>query len=421
MTMTGDKLLAWLPYFAAYALGPFAVLAGRLAGRPELFRPYGPQGLAPWLALAGLALVVCLARDVFSRTRQSRPAWPGLLLAAALGTAILAASRLFGPALAQAATLAPLLDEMRLPALALFAGAWTWTFGAPPRAALARLGGGLGALALLDFLLTAIMARQVVLGGGLLLGGGAASADSLALLLCIALAATLDPSARDDSHGQPGGEAPGPRHAGLARWLILAGLFASFSRSGLAAAGVMLLLVERGPLQQRLGLALACALGIWMSLALPLARPLGGGEDLGLAWHLTATLEALAQNPRAWALGLPLAEPVALAMPDMGGLEWDPDSAGLAVSVFEIPSSWLRLLAAWGAGGPLLVLGGALACALRGRGRFGLGLVAALLVSAALTPALYTPATAAALALACALAWGDAPASRRKPQEIEWP
>ncbi|MBA4357606.1 MAG: hypothetical protein C0405_07770, partial [Desulfovibrio sp.] len=396
MTAPGNQILAWLPLFAAYVLMPFAVLAGRLSGRPEVFRPFGPSGLAPWLALAGLALVVCLGRDVFARTRLAKPAWPGLVLALALAAAVLALLRLFGPALAQAETLAPLLDELRLPALALFAAAWAWSFGTPPRAALARLGGGLGALVLLDFLLTAILARQVVLGGGYLLGGGPAGADTLAFLLCLALSATLDRA--DD---RPEAESTGHRRSGLARWLILAGIFATFSRSGLAAAGVIFLFLERGPLQERLALACACVLGIWMSLALPLARTIGGGEELGLAWHLTATLEALGQAPRAWLLGLPLGEPVALALPDLGGLEWDPESAGLAVSVFEIPSSWLRLLAAWGAGGPILVLACVLACALRGRRRFGFGLLAATLVSAALTPALHTPATAGALALAC--------------------
>lgn len=405
MNAPGNQLLAWLPFLAAYVLAPFAVLAGRLAGQPELFRPFGPQGLALWLALAGLALMVCLGRDILARTRQAKPAWPGLVLSLLLAAGVLAGLRLFGPTLAQAETLAPLLDELRLPALALFAAAWVWSFGAPSREALARLGGGLGALVLLDFLLTAIVARQVVLGGGYLLGGGLAGTDTLALLLCVALSATLD---------RPGAEEPGHRPAMLARWLILAGIMATFSRSGLAAAGIMTLILERGPLQERLALACACALGVWMSLALPLAHTVGGGEELGLSWHLTATMEALRQAPQAWLQGLPLDEPVALALPDLGGLDWDPESAGLAVSVFQIPSSWLRLLAAWGAGGPVLVLTAMLACALHGRRRFGFGLLCAALVSAALTPALHTPATAGVLALACALAWRDVPA-RPKP------
>ncbi|MDO9082601.1 MAG: hypothetical protein Q7U56_04905, partial [Humidesulfovibrio sp.] len=222
MTAPGNQILAWLPLFAAYVLMPFAVLAGRLSGRPEVFRPFGPSGLAPWLALAGLALVVCLGRDVFARTRLAKPAWPGLVLALALAAAVLALLRLFGPALAQAETLAPLLDELRLPALALFAAAWAWSFGTPPRAALARLGGGLGALVLLDFLLTAILARQVVLGGGYLLGGGPAGADTLAFLLCLALSATLDRADdRPKADDRPEAESTGHRRSGLARWLIL--------------------------------------------------------------------------------------------------------------------------------------------------------------------------------------------------------
>ena len=400
MTTPGNRFLARLPLFAAFALMPLAVLAGRLAGRSEAFRAYGPQGLALWLSLAGLALAVCLGRSVRAETRQHRPAWPGLALAAVLGAAVLAELRYLSPALSQAQNLAPLLDELHLPALALFAAAWVWSFGAPPREDLARLGGGLGALVLLDFLLTAIMARQVVLGGGLLLGGGQAGADTLAFLLCLALAAALD---RAEAH-----------QLRLSRWLILAGLLATFSRAGLAAAGLILLVLERGPLRERLALACACVLAIWMSLALPLSRPLTGSDELDLAWHLSATLEALTQNPGAWLTGLPLSEPMALALPDaqdLGGLDWDPESSGLPISVYDIPSSGLRLLAAWGAPGPLLVLAALLACALRsarrGRRRFGLGLLIATLPAAALTPVLHTPATAGALALACALAWAD--------------
>ncbi|MDO9632138.1 MAG: hypothetical protein Q7I92_09595 [Humidesulfovibrio sp.] len=412
----GSSLLTRLPLVAAYVLMPLAVLAGRLAGRPVFVRHFGPQGLTLWLALAGLALVVCLGRDLLARKGQPKFAWTGLILAAALAAAVHFGLRLLGPVLEQAQQLAPLLDELHLPALVLFAAAWVWSFGAPPRKDLARLGGILGGLLVLDFLLTAIMARQVVLGGGLLLGGSQASSDILAFLLCIALSATLDgpePRPEPRSGPQPG---DGARRSGLARWLILAGIFATFSRSGLLAAGCIILFLERGPLQERLALFCACALGIWMSLALPLARVASGGEDLGLAWHLTAVMEALKQEPSAWLLGLPLGEPVALAMPDLGGLDWAPESAGLAVSVFDIPSSWLRLLAGWGAGGPALVLAGMLACALHGRRRFGFGLVLATLVAAALTPALHTPATAGVLALACACAWQDSPQAAAQAQ-----
>jgi len=87
------------------------------------------------------------------------------------------------------------------------------------------------------------------------------------------------------------------------------------------------------------------------------------------------------------------------------------ESEGLPVSVFEIPSSGLRLLAAWGVSGPLTVLVAAAACVLRGRTRFGLGLLIALVLCGALTPVLHIPATAAALALALASAARRSPPS----------
>jgi hypothetical protein len=418
MTSTGNQLLARLPLVAVYVLMPLAVLAGLLAGRSEVSRHFGPQGLTLWLALAGLALVVCLGRDLLGRKRQAKSVWTGLALALAMAAAVHLLLRLLGPALSQAQHLAPLLDELHLPALVLFAAVWAWSFGMPERTELARLGGILGSLLVLDFLLTAIMARQVVLGGGFLLGGGQASSDTLAFLLCLALSATLDgPEPQAGSGPNPSGF--GLRLSSLSRWLILAGLFATFSRAGLVAAALIVLFLERGPLQERIALACACALGFWMSLALPLARTTGGGDELGLSWHFTALMEVLRQEPHAWLVGLPLGEPVALAMPDLGGLDWAPEAAGLAISVFDIPSSWLRLVAGWGAGGPALVLTGLLACALHGRRRFGFGLLLATLVAAALTPALHTPATAGALALACACAWQSPPAQARSTPGAE--
>lgn len=414
MTPAANQFLARLPLLSVYVLMPLAVLAGRLAGLPEVSRHFGPQGLGLWLALAGLALVVCLGRDILNRKRQDKSPRSGIILAVAIAAAVFLLLRLFGPALSQARDLAALLDELRLPALIVFAAAWTFSFGTPRREDLARLGAALGAVLVLDFLLTAIMARQVVLGGGFLMGGGQAASNAMALLMCIALSATLDGSeAGADS------AAAARWQPALVRWLILAGLFATFSHAGLAAAGIISLLLERGPLQQRLALLCACVLGIWMSLALPLARTMGGGDELGLLWHLSATLEALVRDPRAWLFGLPLDEPLALALPDLfqdalTGEEWV-EAEGLPVAVFEIPSSWLRLLAAWGVGAPMLALSGLLACALRGRKRFGFGLLASALVMAALTPVLHAPAPACALALACALAWQASPGARPEP------
>lgn len=392
--MTGARLrlLAPLPYFAAFVAAPFAVLAGKLAERPGVFAAYGLRGLAPWLTLSAVALAVCLYQAASARAHRDQPRWPVAAVGLALALAGWLLARLFVPLLAEAEQLAPLLSELRLPALALFAALWAWSFGAPERGALASAGAALGALVVLDFLLTAIMARSLVLGGGYLFGEAAGTADILAFLLCLGLAATLDD---EPTAGQPR----------LARWLILAGLLAGFSRPGLGAAAAMLIFLERGPFRLRLALALACALAAWMSLLLPLPH-LGGGDELGLAWHQAATFEALAQEPWGFFTGLPLDQPIALAMPEFQGLLWDDESQGLPVYAFDIPSSALRLLVGWGAGGPLAVLALAGFCALRGRSRFGLGLAVALVLGAVFSPVLHVPATAGALALALVSAAG---------------
>jgi len=397
--VTGRKspLLAALPLYAAFFAAPLAVLAAKLAGHPEALVQLGPRGLGLWLGLAGLAGLAALLGPNhagpdpgWTPAAPRRRLWPRL--AAGLGLAALAAvlARLLGPALAQAGALAPLLEELRLPALLAFAGLWAWNFGAPAPAALTRLGAALGAMTLLDFLLTAILARRLVLGGGYLFGEAGGMADILAFLLCLAYCATLAPP--DDDAAASGGQ--------VARWLILAGLLATFSRAGLAAAGLVCLCHDSAPWRERLGLAAACALGVWMSLTLPLPRIPGPGEDLGLAWYWAATSEALRQDPRAFFIGLPLDTPMALAMPDVQGQDWPLESDGLPVSVFEVPVSVLRLAAAWGLLAPLALLAGAGWCAWRGRTRYGQGLLTTLIVCAGLTPVLHVPAAAVAAALA---------------------
>ncbi len=415
--MTGRKspLLAALPLYAAFFAAPLAVLAAKLAGHPEALGQCGPRGRGRWLALAGLAALAGLfapdsglADQGWTPAAPRRRLWPRL--AAGLGLAALAfvLLRLFGPALAPADGLAPLLEELKLPALLVFAGLWAWNFGPPAPASLARLGAVLGAMTLLDFLLTAIMARRLVLGGGFLFGEAGGMADILAFLLCLAYCATLEPQPDN------GGEA-GASGGQVARWLILAGLLATFSRAGLAAAGLVCLCYDSAPWRERLGLAAACALGVWMSLTLPLPRIPGPGEDLGLAWYWTATGEALRQDPRALLLGLPLDTPMALAMPDVQGQEWPLETDGLPVSVFEVPVSVLRLAAAWGLLAPLALLAGAGWCAWRGRSRFGQGLLTVLVVCAGLTPVLHVPAATVAAALAL-FAAARPPAEARGPE-----
>jgi len=399
MTERRTSLFAPLPYFAAFVAAPLALLAGRLADGAGPFQGFGPRGLAPWLCLSGLAVLASLAQLAKRRAQEDKSLWPPLALGLVLGLAAWVLLRLLAQAVGQAEDLAPLLDELRLPALALFAALWAWSFGPPERSSLAHAGAGLGALVLLDFLLTAIMARSLVLGGGYLFGNANGTADILAFLLCLALCATLD-------------DRPEPGSPRLARWLALAGLLATFSQAGIAAGGLICLLLDRGPLRERLALACTCSLAIWMTLYLPLPH-VAGGDELGLAWHYGATMEALAEQPGGFFVGLPLDTPMALAMPDFQGLIWDGESEGLPVSVFEIPSSGLRLLAGWGLGAPLAVLAAALFCIVRGRNRFGYGLFIALMVGGALTPALHTPATAAALALALASA------SRPRPPAAE--
>ncbi|OIO01054.1 MAG: hypothetical protein AUJ49_08520 [Desulfovibrionaceae bacterium CG1_02_65_16] len=392
------SFFAPLPYFVAFVAAPLAILAGRLSAKPGLGHSYGPGGMAPWVVLSAFAVLASLAGVGAARAQNNRRLWPVPVLTVMLAALAWVLVKTLALALAQAPDYAPLLDELRLPALVGFAALWAWSFGPPQRESLARAGAGLGALVVLDFLLTAIMARGVVAGGGLLFGDAPGTTDALGFLLALALCATLD-------------DAPVPGVPRLARWLILAGLLASGSRAGLAAGALLCLLFERGPVLRRAGMALACVLAIWVGLMLPLQRSGMAGDELGLEWYYAATVEAVSQQPEAIATGLPLDSPLALAMPEFQGMVWDADNEGLPVSVFQIPASLLRLFAGWGAGGPLLVLGAGLICALRGRRRFGYGLLTVLALCGCLAPVLHTPATAAALALAFVSAARRAPAT----------
>lgn len=388
--------LAPLPVAAAWVGAPVALLAARLSGGEGTLALLGPQGLGLWVALCALALLACLIRSAKARTQAGGSSRPQLAVALLLAAATWALAQFLDQQAPLLGDFSALFDELHLPALLFFCGLWVWNFGAPERSALAQAGAALGAMVVLDFLLTAIMARSLVLGGGYLFGEGAALADAFACLLCVSLCATL-------------GETPEPGVPRLARWLILAGLLAGFSRPGLIAAGLICLALERGPLRPRMVAAGLCALALWLSVTLPLPR-MAAGDDLGLAWHLGAVSEAMSQEPEALWRGLPLDSPMALAMPEFQGLIWDAESEGLPVGVSDIPSSALRLFAAWGAGAPLALAAAAIFCALRGRSRFGLGLAAALAVCAALSPALHVPASAVGLGL------GFLAAARRVPE-----
>ncbi len=71
MTFRPATLFSALPYFVAFVAAPCAVLAGKLTGQAGIFMQLGPRGLAPWLGLSGLALLVQSWRLALDRWPRS--------------------------------------------------------------------------------------------------------------------------------------------------------------------------------------------------------------------------------------------------------------------------------------------------------------------------------------------------------------
>ena len=341
-----------LPLVLAYVLGPLLAMATRFLGPDPSWVFLAERGI--WLGLAGFGLTRALmGRNTPGGLRAGLPLTAGfVLILAALALALSwsppDAIRLW---LAEFSPLAWL-------GLALL---WGWTVAPPRPRDFLSAGTGLALAVLADLIVTSLLAWRPMLSGGFFFPSGLDRVETHATLLLAAFAA-----------GQMTGldGAREPWRVRIMRFLVLAGLLATFSRTALCAAFCLALLMGRGSWRRRsvtAALCLACA-------AVPVVLPELPGLvmerfEARLAW--VGVIRSVLDQPFLLLTGVSPTGTMALFLPPELVRELSLPSDVIRALPSSLGSSWLRFLAVWGIWGWLALAAGASGLLVRGwmRGR----------------------------------------------------
>jgi hypothetical protein len=387
--------LAGVPLAVACAAVPLGTLLSRFAGPGPESSPF-----LPWLLLAALGTVHAI---LFRRSGQRLR--PRFFMELAMFAGLSAIVILYhGDIFYQLHNLTPYVPEL-VPVIMLgFCWLWTLTFGTPDRAAFQRWGAVLGLICVLDLAVEVFIYRAAPtlrwIGNTNLLAG----------LLLICLCASLKPGPLDNGLYEPDQGKP------IYRALIMAGLLATLSRTGLFAAAWIYLCFGRGGRMMRTAVFLACFAALALTFQLPITpSDLARYVDYWL-WAKSMTL--FAQTPSTLIAGLPLTHALPFTFPPEMVPVWErvtESPALFGAHLSQVPSFWLHFILGWGAILPALCLTGLFVLVFRRLTRMGAGLAAALFVQGMSTPLFYEPATGAVAGLALFLALS---APRRAPLPV---
>ncbi len=376
--------LAALPLAVACAAVPLGALLSRFAGSGPESSPF-----LPWAVLAALGTVRAI---LFRRSGQRlRPRFfAELCMFAGLSALVILYQR---DILQQLRGFTPFVSEL-VPVIMLgFCGLWVMTFGRPDRAAFQRWGAVLGLLCVLDLAVEGFIYRAAPSMRWI------GETDLLAGLLLICLCASLRPGLADDGLYEPDQGAP------VFRALILAGLLATLSRTGLFAAAWIYLCFGRGGWKLRTAVFLAFFTGLAATFQLPFTP-----SDLARYvdyWLWAKSLALFSREPALLIAGLPLDHALPFTFPPEMAPIWErvTDSPTLfGAHLPQVPSFWLRFILGWGGILPTACLTGLFVLVSRRLTRMGAGLAAVLFVQGMSTPLLYDPSTGAMAGLALLLA-----------------
>ncbi|WP_319582955.1 hypothetical protein [uncultured Pseudodesulfovibrio sp.] len=388
--------LAALPLAVACAAVPLGTLLSRFAGPGPESSPF-----LPWLILAALGTVHAI---LFRRSgQQMRPRFfmELAMFAGLAAIVILYQENLFY----QLENLTPYVPELTPVVLVCFCWLWTITFGAPDRGDFQRWGAVLGLLCVLDLGVEAFIFRTAPSLRWI------GNADLLSGLLLVCLCASLKPGPTDNGLYEPDQGAP------LYRALILAGLLATLSRTGLFAAAWIYLCFGRGGRMLRTAVFLACFAALGATFLLPVTP-----SDLSRYvdyWLWAKSMLLFAQSPSTLIAGLPLAHALPFTFPPEMVPVWERVTGTFAMfgaHLNQVPSFWLRFILGWGAILPTLCLVGLFILVFRRPTRMGAGLVAVLFVQGMATPLFYEPTMGVTAGLGLFLALSarrNAPAPER--------
>ena len=376
--------LAALPLAVACAAVPLGTLLSRFAGPGPESSPF-----LPWLVMAALGTVHAI---LFRRSGQRLRARFFMELAMFIGLAaivLLYHEDIFF----QLDQITPFVPELAPAIMLCFCWLWTITFGTPDRASFQRWGAVLGLFCVLDLAVEVYIYRAAPSLRWI------GSANLLAGLLLVCLCASLRPGPVDNGPYEPDQGAP------LYRALILAGLLATLSRTGLFAAAWVYLCFGRGGRLMRTAVSLACFAALGLTFLLPFTP-----SDLARYvdyWLWAKSMVLFAQSPSTLIAGLPLDHALPFTFPPEMVPVWEQvtDSSALfGAHLSQVPSFWLRFILGWGIILPTVCLTGLFILIFRRPTRMSAGLAAVLFVQGMGTPLFYEPSTGAVAGLALFLA-----------------
>jgi hypothetical protein len=384
--------LAATPLAVAYVAVPLLVVLVNFTNPSPEASP-----ILPWLILAGLGVIGAILHPTQGKTFGKL-----LLYRVALSLLLIMTLVLYGPGIARTIEPGlPYLMESTPLILLLFCGLWIGTFGMPDRADFQKYGALLGALCAIDLVAEAVVYQAVPTIRWI------GNADILAGLLLVSLCASLKPGANDGGVHEPDQGRP------LWRLLIMIGILACLSRTGLFAAAWVFGCFGRGRKRVRLAYSMLC-LGL---IAFTFFLPTTASDSIRYIdyWLWLESARLFAENPMLLFSGFPV--PIALPVAFPVGMSpiWEAATGTptmMGAYLPQIPSFWLRLVLAWGISAPLAFMITLFILLFRHLTRMGAGLVAALFALGMNTPLLFDPSMAVILGLGFVLALSEPP---RKP------
>ncbi len=373
---------ASIPLAVAYAALPLATAALHGTGPGPEAAPF-----LPWLILAGFGTVWAILFRRSGVPVKKRFLFEVLIFAALTTLFYLRRDAL----LYQLEIALPYIRELGPVWIIGFSILWAATFGLPDRGAFQRYGALLGALCVADLAVGAFLLN------GVPVERWAGNPDLLAGLLLVALAAGLGPE-------DGGGWTDGFGHPAL-RALILLGLAACLSRTGLFAAGWILLFFGRGSKLRRALTALLLFLLLAATFVLPYAQA-DGARYLDY-WLWAQSVALFLRDPGVLLTGAGIGQALPFAIPPELAPIWERimhTPALLGAHLPQVESFWLRALLAWGAPPTLACLAGVFVLLARRMTPMGAGLSAVLFAQGMSTPLFHAPALGVPLGLALVLA-----------------
>ncbi len=387
-----------LPLAIAYIAVPLGTAATRFFPGNQQMAP-----MVPWLILAIIGAFIALSRPGSGSRGGTR--LTGVLFFLSVAAVAVYAPDLTGFLLPYF----PYIKELTPLIFLLFCGLWAITCGLPDRGDLQHYGGLLGLLMLADCAVESFVYQTVPTVRWL------GNADVLAGMLLVSLCACVQ------TEKEEGRDRPGQDHT-WRRGLIMAGLLACLSRTGLFAAAWVVLCFGRGKLLGRTAYAILCATMLVLSFFLPPTT--SDAVRYTDYWLWIEAIRLTMENPALVFSGFPVATPLPIEFPPSISIIWETatgQSSFFGIHLTQIPSFWLRLFFAWGAGAPLFLLAFIFMLLSRRTTRMGAGLTAGLFAQGMMTPLLFDPAMAVSISFGYIIALAspvrDNPPAKHAPPQ----